>query len=49
VTGTIATKEIKVPYQCEILRCPLDFSANKLEFPVMQLDERYSTMISVKN
>ncbi len=35
VTGTIATKEIRIPYSCEILKCPLEFSALKIEMPAL--------------
>ena len=35
ITGTIATKEIRVPYCCEILKCPLEFSALKVEMPAV--------------
>ncbi|CAK81749.1 unnamed protein product (macronuclear) [Paramecium tetraurelia] len=49
VSGTISTKEIRIPYTCEISKCPLEFSGIKFDIPVQQIDEKYSTTIDIKN
>jgi hypothetical protein len=49
ITGTIATKEIRVPYTCEILKCPLEFSVLKLEMPSLQIDETHQSILNIKN
>ena len=33
VTGTISTKEIRIPYKCDISKCPLEFSGLKFDIP----------------
>jgi hypothetical protein len=33
ITGTIATKDIRIPYSCDIHKCPLEFSAMKIDIP----------------
>lgn len=34
VTGTISTKDIRIPYFCEIMKCPLEFNGLKFDLPV---------------
>ncbi len=49
VTGSISTRDIRIPYSCEIKRCPVEFSSLKMDFPVLQTDERHSATLRVKN
>ena len=27
ITGTISTRDIRIPYSCDIVKCPLEFSS----------------------
>ena len=49
IDGTISTKDLRIPYSCEVMKCPLEFSAKKIDFPALQIDETVSTNISIKN
>lgn len=49
ITGTISTKEIRINYTADIIKCPLLFSAYKVDFPVLQVEEKASTIIDIKN
>lgn len=49
IDGTISTKDLRIPYSCEVMKCPLEFSAKKIDFPALQIDEKVSTSISIKN
>jgi len=35
ITGTISTRELKIPYECEIMKCALEFSALKIDMPAL--------------
>ena len=35
VTGNISTRDIRLPFSCDIMKCPLSFSPLKLDMPVM--------------
>lgn len=35
ITGTISTRDIRIPYSCEIKKSPLEFSAMKIDIPVL--------------
>ena len=35
VTGKISTKDIRIPYSCEIIKCPLEFNILKVDMPVL--------------
>lgn len=39
ITGNICTKEIKIPYCANILKSPLIFDKQKLEFPALPVAE----------
>jgi len=49
ITGNIATKDLRLPYSCDIMKCPLEFSAMKIDIPVMQVDEMFNTTLMIKN
>jgi hypothetical protein len=49
IDGTISTKDLRIPYACEVMKCPLEFSAKKIDFPALQIEEKVSTNISIKN
>ena len=35
ISGSISTKEIKIPFNCEVVKCPLEFSNYKIDYPVL--------------
>lgn len=49
ITGNISTKKISLNYSCTIMKCPLEFSALKIELPAVQVDENYDMSISITN
>lgn len=49
ITGNISTKEIKIPYTTDILKCPLDFQAKRIDIQALQIDETFSTSVKVTN
>lgn len=49
ITGTIQARDIRIPYFAEIKKCPIELSAQKIDFRVLQIDESYSMNLSVKN
>lgn len=49
ITGTIATHELRIPYATDIVKCPLDFEAKKIDIQALQIDEVFSTSINIAN
>ena len=49
ITGKISTREIKIPFNCEVISCPLEFSTYKINYPVLQEEESYLTNFEIKN
>ena len=35
ITGNISTREIKIPFSCEVIVCPLNFSNLKIDFQAL--------------
>lgn len=49
VTGNIAVNQLKLPYRAAVIKCPLKFSSLKLDFPTLQIDEKSSHLLIIKN
>ena len=42
-------QQIKIPYKATVVNCPLKFSALKIEYQTLQVDEKASHLLSIKN
>ena len=42
-------QDIRIPYSCEVVKCPLEFSAKKIELPLLQIDEKTNSNIAIRN
>jgi len=49
VTGGIAASELKLNYTCMRMYPSLLLSHNKIELPAIQIDEMYSTRLTLTN
>ncbi len=49
ITGKISTREVKIPFNCEVVGCPLEFSCHKVDYPVLQIEESHLTNFEIKN
>lgn len=49
ITGSISTKDIRIPYSCHVNKCPLTFSTLKIDMPVLQINEKHNTNIEIIN
>lgn len=49
ITGKISTREVKIPFSCEVVQCPLEFSCYKIDYPVLQIEENYLSNFEIKN
>lgn len=49
VSGTTATREIKLNYKAEVFKCPLKFMPLKIDFPSLQTGEQSSHIVSIRN
>ena len=49
ITGTICTQEYKIPYHVKVIKSPLHFSALRIDFPVLQINEKYDANLEITN
>jgi hypothetical protein len=49
VTGNICAREIKLPYQANVSKCPLSCDKNRIEFPALPEHESQEEVFEVSN
>jgi hypothetical protein len=49
ITGRICTNNYKIPFHVEVKYCPLFLSAFRIDFPVLQVNEKYDATVNIYN
>lgn len=49
MTGNICAREIKLPYQANVSKCPISCDKNKIEFPALPENESQEEVFEVSN
>lgn len=49
ITGKITAREIKLPYTCSVVKCPIRTDKSKIEFPCLPETEFSEVVVQVTN
>ncbi len=49
ITGKITAREIKLPFKCTVVKCPIKTDKQKIEFPCLPETEFSEVVIQVTN
>ena len=49
MTGRICARELKIPFNVEVIKCPLKVDKQKIEFPALPKSEFAEVVVTVQN
>lgn len=49
ITGKACVRELKIPYQCNVSKCPITSDKSKIELPVLPEDEFSEVVLELQN
>ena len=49
ITGKACVRELKLPFQCNVLKCPIQSDKQKIELPCLPEDEFSEVVLELKN
>jgi len=49
VTGNICSREIKLPYQANVTKCPLSCDKSRIEYPALPENENFEVVFEISN
>ncbi len=49
ITGKLQARELKLPFSCNVMKCPIKTDKSKIEFPCLPEGEQSEVVIQVTN